>query len=219
MFCSCLARMSSPPTPRSSSASPAAAARERAPIASPGSPPNTAPEAPRGGFPPLPPATAPSGTPAPPEPRAAAPISSTSNFPPRPQTGQQRGCGASASSKTAAPDGAPLRRQTPERLGGLFRLAIDAKAGFEMKHDPTIRAPTKSTASCRSISSPQRTDGVLLKPSYFAAIGHCLQEAVFDDGRRRYVDYARNSGHCFCAIPWRIQNPGEPCACPQVVGR
>ena len=31
-----------------------------------------------------------------------APISSTSNFPPRPRTGQQRGCGASASSKAAA---------------------------------------------------------------------------------------------------------------------
>ncbi len=37
MFCSCLARMSSPPTPTSSSGSPVDGARERAPIASPGS--------------------------------------------------------------------------------------------------------------------------------------------------------------------------------------
>ena len=36
MFCSCLARMSSPPTPTSSSGSPVDVARERAPIALPG---------------------------------------------------------------------------------------------------------------------------------------------------------------------------------------
>ena len=86
-----------------------------------------------------------------------------------------------------------------------------------MKHDPTIRTPPKSTTSCRSVRSPQRTDRVLLKPSDFAAIAHRLQESVFDDGRPRDVDYARNSGHSFCVVPWRIQNPGEPYACPQII--
>ena len=122
-----------------------------------------------------------------------------------------------ADARSAYLNGRTEKAASLERLGGLFRLVIDAKAGFEMKHDPTIRTPTKSTASCRSISSPQRTDGVLLKPSYFAVIGHCLQEAVFDDGRRRYVDYARDLGRRFCAIPWRIEHPGKPCACPKIV--
>jgi len=38
------------------------------------------------------------------------------DFPARPQTGPQKACGASASSKTAAPNGAPLRRREPPPL-------------------------------------------------------------------------------------------------------
>jgi hypothetical protein len=79
-----------------------------------------------------------------------------------------------------------------KRSAAFFRLVIDGNAGIKIKHDPTIRTPSKNTASCRSIRSPQRTDGVLLKPSYFAAIAHCLQETVFDDGRPRNIDYGGN---------------------------
>src|SRR5271165_865447 len=104
-----------------------------------------------------------------------------------------------------------------ERDGGFFRSVIDAKARLEMKHDPTIRAPSKSTTSCRSVRSPQGTDRVLFEPSDFPAIAHCFQESVFDLGRPRDVDYARNSGHSFCVVLWRIQNPGEPYACPQII--
>ena len=62
-----------------------------------------------------------------------------------------------------------------------------------MKHDPTIRTALKSTASRRSVRSPQRKDGILLKPSNSAVITHRLQKAVFDDGRPRNVDYGRDS--------------------------
>src|SRR5208283_3768727 len=103
------------------------------------------------------------------------------------------------------------------RVGGLFRLVIDAKARLEMKHDPTIRAPPKTTASCRSIRSPQRTDRVLLKPSYFAVVGHRLQESVFNDGWPGDVDYSRDLPDCFCAISRRIQHPREPCARTQII--
>ena len=116
MFYSCLARMSSPPTPTSSSGSPVDVARERAPIASPGSLPNTLGDPDDG-------APRPSGRDSaiwdarhPGVPRCGAYFVDL-GFPPRPQTGQQKGCGASASSKTAAPDGAPLRRRlTPKAL-------------------------------------------------------------------------------------------------------
>ena len=101
-----------------------------------------------------------------------------------------------------------------EGTAGFFRLVIDAQAGFEMKHDPTIRTPSKRAAACGSINSPQRTHGVLLKPSYFTVIGHCLQESVFDDGRPCYVDYARDLADCFRAISWRIEHPWKPCARP-----
>jgi len=125
------------------------------------------------------------GTPATPQPRAAAPTSSTSTFLPRPQTGPQKACGASGPKPNRQETRLPLEGTT-----GCSRLIIDANPGLRIEHDPTIRTPPKSTPPCASVRSPQRTDGVLLKPSYFTTIAHCLQESVFDDGWPRNVDYA-----------------------------
>ena len=76
------------------------------------------------------------------------------------------------------------------RRGSSFQF-YNSNSRIWIKHDPTICTPPQSTASCCSIGSPQGTRArVLLKPSYFAAIAHRLQEPVLDDGRPRNVDYA-----------------------------
>ena len=111
----------------------------------------------------------------------------------------------------------PRRPPSFESEGGHFRSVIDANAGIEIKHDQTIRAPLKSTASCRSVRSPQRTDGVLLKPSYCAVITHRLHKSILDNWRPRNVDYRRDSPHCFCVVPWFIRNHGEFCARPEII--
>lgn len=110
---SCPARTSSLPTPTSSFASDAGAARGREPIASPGSPRNTARKSRCWSSSPISPETALSGARAIPERRAAAPTSSTSSFLPSLRIGRRKARGASASSKGAA-SGAQARRRAPQ---------------------------------------------------------------------------------------------------------